>query len=858
MKRTTKYLAIMALMIGVLCAFTILSGDADARTCTWDSGGADDKTSTAANWDLDLAPVPGDSIIISSTADAIVWDLSNNSFLSFTTATGFSGSVTQTTDLYVGQFVVGAGTWTGSETCTVYMVGDTAQISINAGTFTAAKTRFDVTGNNVAMSSAISPTYILIHTLTVHDGAVVTKTGTTINVLRLVNNGTVTIGTGYIYSIMDNAGSITPQFTNNGIINGAGTGLMIRLTYTSQSIAIGDVRVPVTVIDTYTSVNCVLTLTSDATISSTLAVSGSSSKTMTINLNGRNLTASSITLNARGVLKNTGADSTATCAIFDSSNAAAVLTGTNIDLIMTGISSLKIKDSEFVESVTCQLPSLNITGTANITDELLFIGLTDSHPYGWYENGTRASSVTTTSSGTYSLGSGVFAWDNATLKITPVITPNEEWTHDDGSGNTYTWVDFHWWLDFVSDDDSVAWSVADCSWLTMYDEGMIAGVPSVAGNYSYNITAVASNGEVGTYSGYVIVHEFLPDPDWPDNPGDVIEISVPILYRMGDVDVTMWSEYDPYYIEVTNDTLMYATVAGEYPMTFWASGAVAFNITTFSPYGDIFLEGDLTSAGEDLYLRIGGFQPGAVVRHVIDGSLSSTTVDGAGYLHLNITNIVDVHIELSIVITPPMFTTSPDIVANEMVWYSYQVGVFPSGTTVTAVELPYWMYWDDETLSMVGLPRDPGTFECRLMATNGFGVSWQNWTIYIYTQEIGFSSNPLLVVDKFDLYQYDVAYYPPNADCKVLVKPIWLHFNEYTDTFDGQAFQVGSFNVVIRITIGHAVAYQNFTITVNDVVGPPSWLDTPSTMDMGHAMFYILLGVGVAFMLIVFYMRRKL
>jgi hypothetical protein len=842
-----QYLAIVIIAIAVCMGMVALSDDAEARTATWDGGGGDNLASTAANWDLDTAPIAGDDVVIAGTK-SITWDIAVT-LGNLTLATGYSGTFTQgAVDFGYVNYLHQAGTMTGVVTNTQTCSGNWVK---PGGSLTADVLRLVLTGESATFSPNIGgPRF---HQLVI-DGNIslinggnpwAEKLG-----LNVTSGSSLSIASGSMLQLRLYYGY---SYNNDGTIDGQG---IVRYYFynTNFNLEFGQVECDVVMeLVSAATASRTVTLTADAQLGSLSISSAHASNTITLLCDGHDLVVDgAVIVGTRATLNSTGV--TLYCESFNSKTGSWI---SNNGVLHVDGGSIELGTGHVCYDVIVSGATISILQDTNITNELSFIGLTASHIYGWYENGARVSSITTTASGTYSLGAGVFTWDNATLKITPVITPDDEWTHDDGSGNTYTWVDFHWWLGFDSDDDTVTWAIADCPWLAMYDEGMIAGVPNVAGNYSYNITAVASNGEVGTYSGYVLVYEFIPDPDWPDNPGDVIEINTPVLFVLGNIDVTMWSEYDPYYIEVTNDTLTYATVAGEFPMTFWATGAVDFNITTFSPYADTFLEGDLTSAGEDLYLRIGGFQPGAVVRHVIDGSLASTTVDGAGYLHLNITNIVDTHIELSIVITPPMFTTSPDIVAHEMEWYTYQVGVFPSDAVVTAVELPYWMYWDDETLSMVGLPRDPGTFECRLMATNGFGVSWQNWTIYIYTQDLGFSSNPLLVVDKFDQYEYDVMYYPPNADCKVLIKPIWLHFNEYTDSFDGQANQVGSFNVVIRITLGHAVAYQNFTIVVNDIVSPPSWLDTPSVIDMDHAMFYILLGVGVAFMLLVFYMRRK-
>lgn len=345
---------------------------------------------------------------------------------------------------------------------------------------------------------------------------------------------------------------------------------------------------------------------------------------------------------------------------------------------------------------------------------------------------------------------------------------------------------------------------------------------------------------------------------YPENPGEGVTIDYPVLFVLNNTEVTLWDTYDPYYIEVTNDTMTLASVAGEFSITFWVDGDLEVNATTFRPYTDQTLVAVFTGAGVSGTLVYGGVQPGAVYNAEWDGTDDLITADADGNLSIPITNVVDSTLRLSMVSSPPVFSTSPDIVAQAMLWYYYDAEAYPDDAVITAVTIPYWIHWDPESTDMIGLPRDLGVFPVSLMATNSEGTTYQNWTITIYPQDIGFMTSPDLTVTKFDEYEYEMGYYPEDAVLKCLEKPTWLHFNEHTDTLDGLANKAGSFDVVLRITHGPMVAYQNFTITVNDITEPPTWLDTPSTIDMSHAMFYILLGVGVAFMLLVFYMRRRL
>lgn len=344
---------------------------------------------------------------------------------------------------------------------------------------------------------------------------------------------------------------------------------------------------------------------------------------------------------------------------------------------------------------------------------------------------------------------------------------------------------------------------------------------------------------------------------WPENPGSGVIIETPILYRLSDVDVTVWDQYDPYYIEVTNDTLTLATVAGEFSMQFWATGEMNVNVTRFLPYTDQMFRAHITSAGEDMTLNFGGFAPGSVYLATTDSTSWSETANETGWLEITMSNVVDDHLSLTMQSSPPVFTTSPDIIAWALEWYSYDADVYPEDATITAITIPYWCWWDEHNWDLGGFPRDSGIFPVSLKASNSEGTVYQNFTITIYNQDIGFLSSPDLSVEKFDDYSYDVNYYPEDADLKCLVKPTWLHFNEHTDQLTGYANRAGSFDVVLRVTHGESVAYQNFTITVTDIIDPPDWNDTPSFMDINKALFYILIAAGVGFILLVFYMRRS-
>ena len=82
--KTTKTL----LTIGAVAGLSFTT--AQAATLTWDDGAGNDNWSSGANWDGDVAPVNGDSVILTTTAQSrldYAWTIESGQSLT-TTATG--------------------------------------------------------------------------------------------------------------------------------------------------------------------------------------------------------------------------------------------------------------------------------------------------------------------------------------------------------------------------------------------------------------------------------------------------------------------------------------------------------------------------------------------------------------------------------------------------------------------------------------------------------------------------------------------------------------------------------------------------------------------------------------------------
>ena len=139
-------LLFFALILVAGLAITLIDGG-EARTATWDGGSPSTQlASDALNWDgPNTLPVAGDNIVFDGTSvEVCTWDLSTNSFGTFTIAAGYSGTITQSSDMYISGYSQAGGTFTGVTTKWVYCDGS---IIKTGGTFTSAKTCLNLTGN---------------------------------------------------------------------------------------------------------------------------------------------------------------------------------------------------------------------------------------------------------------------------------------------------------------------------------------------------------------------------------------------------------------------------------------------------------------------------------------------------------------------------------------------------------------------------------------------------------------------------------------------------------------------------------------------------------------------------------------
>lgn len=286
---------------------TYSSDTPSGTTSIWDGGAADALASSPANWAGDVLPAIGNDIVFDATSvKGCTWDLTSAAY-SLTLATGYTGTITQASDMYIGSggYLQQAGTLTGNPANTIYC----------AGSFVASG---GSRGNNV-INLELSGTGIY---------------QCTSNILRLEVSGSYTL-----------ASAITTSWTNSnsnlvitGALNTAGfnvysfypNNLEITGTVLSGNIVLhprGGSSTTLGVIDSPGSTARLrLILESNAVASSTLSLgsdlvwggwnmhlaSDHVSNTLTLDLNGHSLTAASVSVGERGILTNTGTTSTVT------------------------------------------------------------------------------------------------------------------------------------------------------------------------------------------------------------------------------------------------------------------------------------------------------------------------------------------------------------------------------------------------------------------------------------------------------------------------------------------------------------------------------------------------------------------
>ncbi len=346
-----------------------------------------------------------------------------------------------------------------------------------------------------------------------------------------------------------------------------------------------------------------------------------------------------------------------------------------------------------------------------------------------------------------------------------------------------------------------------------------------------------------------------------------IPVDTGVIVRLDNCDIHWDNTFSPYSVYATNDTANFNTLAGEYGLQVWADDQIDLYLTKWYPYSYGPYGFELTGSGANARFNLSGLQPWAVYRLTIGDASSIVSADEQGRITWNVSAITEVFVQLDLISTTPIFTSSPEIAiySQGYVW-SYDIRVFPtkgigpkSDVKITIEQKPSWMTYEYNIWQLHGTPPHVGQYDVHIRATNVNGNSWQNFTVFVYAEDIGITSSPLLSIQKFDQYRYEVKGYPSYAQYKAIAYPSWLHWNTFTHTFDGQALKSGSYKVNISISTNDRIAYQSWTITVNDQPHEPGWSDTKPWIGSDLSLLYMAIGGGAMFCLLImfFFARRR-
>lgn len=524
-RKCSSFIILLAFVLIAIAMLSISSGDARADTHVWDGGGVDSKASSAANWNVingpsDVCPNATDDIVFNSTSTkSCIWDLSIDTYGAFSIKTGYSGTVIQTTDMHITAWSVAGGIFTGNATKNIYVTS----ISLTGGTITAATCNVVMVGDGGHLSSSVSLNEFL--SLKISANASI-DSHIRLRGLIVDIGKTLTISSSYTYYKAQYEGA----FTNNGNIISIGSAYIL---YSSSwavmpVVNMGNFNSNVEFTASGQSTNIIFNMVAPFTTNGYIKVnSAHATFTVSINTAGYTLTSASLQIGPRGIVSSnltgsicaiSGAVSVSANGKLDATNIVSISCGgwdssagtwipSNSVVIVSDGVLIKISSGQTFNNLNVDGDDIKINQDTNITGDLSFIGLNISHPYGLYINGIRTSSVSTTPSGTYSLGSGVFAWDNATLKITPVITI-DLWERTDAFRNV-VWEGYDYWADHDA-DAAVTWSlVTTGTWLTTDANGNVTGEAGDDSTYYYTLTATAASGEQTSVSGFIIVENSI-------------------------------------------------------------------------------------------------------------------------------------------------------------------------------------------------------------------------------------------------------------------------------------------------------------------------------------------------------------
>ena len=298
-------------------------------THTWDGGGVDVLASTANNWVSNIAPEALDSVVWDAGALPCTWDLAIT-LATVSLNAGYSGTVTQgAVNFGYSDFSKLGGEWRGlpgqSQTCSGNFIctgGATLDGSL--------KLIMTGTGKTLNTKNADIMGFLDIEgNITYHPSAGVLFT------IIVLNNGILTIDPGRTLH-QRLYGGAQHGFTNNGIINGAGT-LWFYVNDGDKNLTLGNCSCSVTIEHlNQNTANRIVTLLGNTTAGALSVFSSHAVWTMTLDLSASNyaLSCTDLAIGTGGILNGRG--STISCSGNWDSSAGSFIKGYST-VYMTGV-----------------------------------------------------------------------------------------------------------------------------------------------------------------------------------------------------------------------------------------------------------------------------------------------------------------------------------------------------------------------------------------------------------------------------------------------------------------------------------------------------------------------------------------
>ena len=361
--------------------------------------------------------------------------------------------------------------------------------------------------------------------------------------------------------------------------------------------------------------------------------------------------------------------------------------------------------------------------------------------------------------------------------------------------------------------------------------------------YNYTATAVDDDGDVLTFDAPTL-------PSWltfnagtqllSGNPGDpevgthAVQLRVfdGTVYVTQNFSVTVYEVNDPPVVTSIDSTTAIEDVLYSYTITAMDSEDVTpltfadISLPTWLSFNTSTQELSGIPRDADVGLH-------TVIIRITDDSLDFTDHN----FNITVTNVNDA----------PVFLSSPVTSVNEDALYSYTVvatdsdNVPPSdaGITYSAPTLPSWLSFNAGTQVLSGTPTnaDVGSHNVTLRVTDGTATTDQNFTITVNNTNDAptITSTAITTATEDIAYSYTITATDPDVGDVLTFTaptlPAWLTFNGATRILSGTPGQaeVGSHNVVLRVSDGTVNVNQPFTIVVSNVNDAPVVTTTPDS-----------------------------